>query len=91
MPTAVTETIPPLIPAPVDSPRPSFSGIVGRLTSVNVVALLAAVIAGPITARMLGADGRGELAAIMSVLTVVPGLLDLGLSQWLARERARRR
>jgi len=89
MPTAVTETLPPIIPAPVDSPGPSFSGIVGRLTSVNVVALLAAVIAGPITARMLGADGRGELAAIISVLTVVPGLLDPGLALWLARERAR--
>ena len=83
-------TVDPLeVPPPLDPARASFAGIVGRLTSVHVVALVAAVIAGPITARTLGADGRGELAAIISVLTIAPILLDLGLGQWLARERAR--
>jgi O-antigen/teichoic acid export membrane protein len=85
----VTETDPLIGPAPLGAARASFAGIVGRLTSVNVVAVVAAVIAGPITARTLGADGRGELAAIVSVLTVAPWVLDLGLGQWLARERAR--
>lgn len=51
--------------------------------------LLAGLITGPIVARALGADGRGDLAAITAVLTLGPWLLDFGLSLWLARERAR--
>lgn len=89
VPGTVTDPDPLAFPPAPDVPGRSFSGIVGRLTSVNVVALVAAVIAGPITARTLGAEGRGELAAIISVLTVAPILLDLGLGQWVARERAR--
>ena len=85
----MTDPDPLAAPLPPEASRTRFAGTVGRLTSVNVVALVAAVIAGPITARTLGADGRGELAAIISVLTVAPILLDLGLGQWLARERAR--
>ena len=76
-------------PAQPDPPRGSFAGVVGRLTGANVVSLLAAVIAGPITARALGVEGRGELAAILAVLTLAPWVLDLGIGQWLARERAR--
>jgi len=74
---------------PVGPPNRRFSAVVGQLTGVNVVALAAALVSGPITARTLGPDGRGELAAIVSVLTVAPVLLELGLSHWLRRERAR--
>lgn len=66
-----------------------YSKVVGRLTGVNVVALAAAVVTGPITARVLGVDGRGDLAAIIAVLTVGPWLLDVGQTLWLGRERAR--
>jgi len=69
--------------------RVDFAASVSKLTGVNLVALLCASITGPITARVLGADGRGELAAIVVVLTAAPWLLDLGLAQWIARERAR--
>lgn len=80
-----------------DSPAPSpsggrggsFSKVVARLTGVNVVILVAGLITGPITARALGVEGRGDLAAITAILTVGPWLLDLGLSVWLGRERAR--
>lgn len=65
-----------------------FASIVVRLTGINAVMILAGLIAGPITARALGAEGRGELAAIIAVLTMTPLVLDLGLSQWVARERA---
>lgn len=85
----MTEANPTIVSAGLDAPSGSFAGVVSRLTSVNVVVLLAAVITGPITARVLGADGRGELAAIISVITIAPWLLDLGLGQWVARERAR--
>lgn len=73
-----------------DTPPPAnFGRVVGRLSSVNALAILSAFVAGPITARALGVRGRGELAAITAVLTVVPWLLDLGVTQWLGRERAR--
>ena len=77
--------------APPSPSRPpgSFARAVARLSGVQALALLAALVTGPITARVLGVHGRGELAAITAVLTVVPWLLDLGLSQWLGRERAR--
>ncbi|MEJ7785563.1 MAG: hypothetical protein WKF96_12225 [Solirubrobacteraceae bacterium] len=67
----------------------SFSKVVARLTSVNAVILVAGLITGPITARALGVEGRGDLAAITALLTVGPFLLDLGLSVWLGRERPR--
>ena len=85
----MTDVAVPTDPSPLPSPRGSFAGVVGRLTTANVVALVAAIIAGPITARALGVEGRGELAAILAVLTVAPWVLDLGVGQWLARERAR--
>lgn len=66
-----------------------FAGPVTRLTLVHGIVLLAAVVSSPILARTLGADGRGELAAILAVVTAVPWLLDLGLAVWVARERAR--
>jgi len=53
------------------------------------VIILTGMVTGPITARALGPDGRGELAAILVVLTLAPWVLDLGLSVWVGRERAR--
>ena len=81
-----------MVPAPdaaLAAARPNFAGSVGKLTAANVVALVCACITGPIMARALGVDGRGELAAILAVLTIAPWLLDVGLAQWVARERAR--
>ncbi len=68
--------------------RTSFANVVAGLTSVNVVLLATGLITGPIIARVLGPEGRGELAAVMAVLTMAPAVLDLGLSNWIARERA---
>jgi len=78
-----------VVTLPLASARGGFASAVSQLTVVNVVVMLCAIVTGPVTARTLGADGRGELAAILAVLTVGPWLLDLGLGQWLARERAR--
>ena len=69
--------------------RKGFAGVVSRLTLVNAIAIVAALVSGPILARALGAEGRGELAAIVVLLSIAPWLLDLGLAQWVARERAR--
>lgn len=62
--------------------------MVSRLTAVNAIVIVGAFVSGPIIARALGAEGRGELAAIVVVLTIAPWLLDFGLAQWVARERA---
>lgn len=67
----------------------SFGGVVAKLGSINLLLVLVGLLTGPILARALGADGRGELAAILVPLTMAPFLLDLGLAQWAARERAR--
>ena len=76
------------LPPGAAHPR-NFTGVVARLSGINALVILSALVTGPITARALGVDGRGDLAAITAVLTMTPWLLDLGLSQWLARERAR--
>ncbi|SNT40580.1 lipopolysaccharide biosynthesis protein [Rhodococcoides kyotonense] len=55
--------------------------LVGR-----VVASGTAVITSPIIARAIGADGRGLVAASMTVLTVLPIALALGLP-WAVRRR----
>jgi len=65
--------------------------VVARLTGVNGVLVLLALITGPVQARVLGPDGRGELAAIITVLVLAPVILDFGLADFVARERARRR
>ena len=65
------------------------SDTVSKLTAVNLMGLLAALVTTTVTARALGADGRGQLAAILAVLTAAPYVFDLGLTHWLGRERAR--
>ncbi len=67
-----------------------FGGVVARLTGVNGVLVLLALITGPVQARVLGPDGRGELAAIITVLVLAPVILDFGLADFVTRERARR-
>lgn len=82
--TAVAPIAPPEVSA-----RSGFANAVGKLTGVNAIVLVSSLISGPITARALGADGRGQLAAIVVILAIGPWLLDIGLGQWLSRERAR--
>jgi len=75
---------------PLDAgPHSGFLSVVVRLTSLNAVVILAGLVTGPVTARALGPDGRGELAAILVVLGLAPVVLALGVSVWVGRERAR--
>lgn len=80
-----------MIPLPRDrgGSHSRFVNVVARLTGLNAVVILTGLVTGPITARALAPDGRGELAAILVVLTLAPWVLDLGLSVWVGRERAR--
>jgi len=67
----------------------AFGGVVARLTGVNGGLVLLALVTGPVQARVLGPDGRGELAAIITVLVLAPLILDFGLADFVTRERAR--
>lgn len=73
------------------SPRAPLASIVARLTGLNALLMLMALITGPVQARVLGAEGRGEIAIVLTVLMLGPVLLDFGLSDYVARERARGR
>ena len=66
-----------------------FSSVVLRLSSVNVLTLLLAFVTSPILARSLGPSGRGEIAAIFSIVTLAPYLCDVGVTAYLGRESAR--
>lgn len=66
-----------------------LGGLVAKLWGVNALLLLLSFASGPILARALGADGRGQLAAILVPLTIAPWLLDFGMGAYVARESAR--
>ena len=69
--------------------EPDHARAVGGLTAVNTVVLALGVLTGPLQARALGVESRGELAAILVPLALVPAVLDIGLTTYIARERAR--
>jgi O-antigen/teichoic acid export membrane protein len=60
-----------------------------RLTIVNLTIMLAAIVTSPLLARALGPAGRGELAAVTVVATLVGSLGDFGLSAFVLRESSR--
>ena len=49
------------------------------------------LLTGPLVARALGPDGRGQLAAIASTVLFVGAIADVGLSTYTTREAARGR
>lgn len=79
----------PVATEPDGSPRAPLAPVVARLTGLNALLMLLALVTGPVQARVLGPDGRGEVAIILTVLMLAPILLDFGLSDFVARERAR--
>jgi O-antigen/teichoic acid export membrane protein len=64
---------------------------VGLTTSANVVIALLGMCTGLLSARLLGPDGRGELAAIQTWPTVLATFAMLGLDSavvyWTSRDR----
>lgn len=70
-------------------PPHGFGGVVARLTGLNVLVVLAAMLTAPLLARVLGPEGRGELSAILAIFVLAPLVLDFGLADFVARERAR--
>lgn len=70
---------------------PALLEVVGRLAAVNGLVLLLAFVSGPILARALGPEGRGDLAAILLPVTLAPVVFSLGLGTFVIRETARGR
>jgi O-antigen/teichoic acid export membrane protein len=72
-------------------PRPRrFMVVVGGLTAVNLAINALALVTGPLQARLLGPQGRGELALVLVVTGFAP-VVGLSLGAFLAREITRTR
>lgn len=80
----------PVTPGPARARR-RLTGVVGVLTIANAVNAAGGFITAPLTARALGAAGRGDLAAIVAPLALVPGVLSLGMPSYAYRELPRGR
>jgi O-antigen/teichoic acid export membrane protein len=76
-------------PAESHGTETPLSGAVGRLTMVQVFGAMTALVTGPLQARALGAEGRGELAAVTVPLTLLPLLTNMGLGVYVSRAAAR--
>ncbi len=68
-----------------------FLRVVGGLTSINVLIRGLALITGPLAARALGPEGRGELAAIAAPVMILSIVGMLGLGSYAVRQVARGR
>lgn len=81
-------------PATVATPgrrRARLTGVVASLTATNVLGAAFGFVTGPLLARALGASGRGDLAAVLVPLALVPGVLGLGIPAYAYRELPRGR
>jgi O-antigen/teichoic acid export membrane protein len=82
---------PPADVVPLEARRRSLLHVVSGLSALNIAIAAAGFITGPLQARALDSDGRGELAAILVPLGVAPALLGLALGAYATREVARGR
>jgi O-antigen/teichoic acid export membrane protein len=71
--------------------RASTAATASRLTLVSLGITACSLVSAPILARALGPDGRGDLAAVLVPLGLVPLLVELGLGTYAARAAARGR
>jgi O-antigen/teichoic acid export membrane protein len=72
-------------------PRMRMSGVVARLTVANALAAASGFITGPLLARTLEPSGRGDLAAVVVPLTLVPAVLGFGIPNYAYRTLPRGR
>jgi O-antigen/teichoic acid export membrane protein len=76
---------------PAAASRPRVSGVTARLTVANMLTASSGFVTGPLLARALGASGRGDLAAILVPLSLVPVVLSLGIAPFAYRSLPRGR
>jgi O-antigen/teichoic acid export membrane protein len=67
---------------------PGLGRVTRKLTLVNLAVTLSAVVTSPLQARALGPAGRGDLAAVTVVGTLIGSLGNLGLAAFVVRESA---
>lgn len=82
----------PVVPVPSTSPskrRSPLLSVVTRLFLVSGSTTVIGLITGPLQARSLGPNGRGELAAITAVSLFLPIIAGFGLEAFVTRETAR--
>jgi O-antigen/teichoic acid export membrane protein len=65
--------------------------VVAGLTATNAIVAAGSLITGPLLAQALGASGRGDLAAILVPLGLLPPVLGLGIPAYIYRELPRGR
>jgi O-antigen/teichoic acid export membrane protein len=73
---ATPEAVPPLR---------RLHGVIGQLLGVNVLFTVFGLITGPLLARALEPSGRGQLAAIVTPLSIAPLVVTFGLATFSAR------
>ena len=62
-----------------------FTNVVAGLTLVRIATTAAGFITGPLLARSLGASGRGDLAAVLVPLSLLPAILSFGIAGYVFR------
>ena len=65
------------------------SGMSMSMYALNLGVLVLAFITSPLLSRLLGPTGRGEVAAVLAITTLVPWIAEFGLASFLTRESAR--
>lgn len=89
--TDPTSSAPPPPSGPVEAPRRSVRADVVLTTGTDLGVSVVGMLASLVSARLLLAEGRGELAAIVTLPTLLGSLATLGLPDALVYFGARRR
>ncbi len=78
---------------PAEPPPPrgrSLAGTIFHSSAANVAVPVSAILTGPLLARVLGVEGRGQLAAVLAPVLLVALLGTFGLPEALVYAVARR-
>jgi O-antigen/teichoic acid export membrane protein len=67
-------------------PRRRLLRVLGGLTAVHLLVNVLTLATGPLQARLLGPQGRGELALVLVVTGMANAILAFGVGAFLARE-----
>jgi O-antigen/teichoic acid export membrane protein len=76
---------------PQATSRLPISSVVARFSVINGIVMALGIITGPLQARALGPAGRGDLAAITVVASMLPLIAGFGLYTYAGRQVAQHR
>ncbi|MGO9971662.1 MAG: hypothetical protein ACLP01_02290 [Solirubrobacteraceae bacterium] len=71
------------------APTSRLAGVVAGLTAVKVIGAASGFVTGPLLAHSLGASGRGDLAAILVPLGLLPAVAGFGIPAFPFRSLTR--